>query len=480
MERSEMADKPKKWDDKLDVNIQFSEESKTIQLPIVNGMRMPLQKAAELICRKAVEEDEVIRVREHIVAYPQDAAVAFVKALKSIYGWYTAEGTQSFWGKNPPEFMSVKTGPRDEDVISCPMGDFNVPTLDSTIGTMINKGQFVIYAQVPRKNQHVVLELANETRRIVREDSIFQGKPIRLMVDDDGDLLTEEDPVFIDVSGVESDVLLFDDDIQAQINQSVLVPIRHTARCRELHIPLKRGILVHGKYGTGKSLILRRISYECQQNGWNYVALNKVVGLRAVLEWVHRYMPKRPTVVECEDFDRITEVRNDGMNELALTLDGTISKDAEIMVVATTNHPEKIHEVVTREGRLDVKIEIRPPGPKTVERLLRHYGGSLISPTASLSNAGLALAGRIPARIRAVVEEAKLGMIERGADSLTDGDLVVAAQVLQDNELVRPVAEMSVEETLADSLRKVVGNQTTPHLMSLERALERIEDHLSS
>lgn len=444
------------WD-RLDVDIKH--EGRAITLP-GDPADMPTEKAIEALQRKLADEMQPFRVFEVIDAYPLDAAVAFVKAMTKLYGWASPQTVMTMFGPKPPTMISVKTGYKDEDVVQCPMGQFKLPGINEAVNTTIDmhegKVVFIIHGIFRKKDRHILLELATETRRIVKAESIYRGKAIRLGVDDDGDLQTNNPPQFMNVSDTSEANLIFDRDIQAQIDTSILVPIKHTAACRKQRVPLKRGVLLTGRYGTGKSLTARMTANVCEQNGWTFVLLDKVQGLRCALEFANRYAP---AVVFAEDIDRIMEDRDEDANDLINTIDGVVSKNSEIMTILTTNHVEKIHEVILRPGRLDAVITLRAPTQEAVERLLRAYAGNLLPAAASVTGAAKELDGQIPATIRECVERAKLGMIGRGDSLLADEDLVTAAQTMKAHLalLNRETKQESDGEKLAKSLRAVVN-----------------------
>ena len=399
------------WD-RLDVGIDYV--GRAITLPGEPG-KMPLDKAIEALKRKNAEAEQPFQVHEVFDAYPLDAAVAFVKAMKNLYGWASPQTVMTFFGPKPPQMISVKTGIADDDVVQCPMGAFKLPGVGEMVHTLIgaygpkDSMAFLIHAEIKHKEKHILLELATETRRILKAESIYRGKAIRLGVNYEGQLDVSDPPQFMDVRA--KDELVFDDDIQSQIDTSILVPIRETSQCRKHKIPLKRGVLLEGPYGTGKSLTARMTARECELNGWTFVLLDKVQGLRAALEFANRYAP---AVVFAEDIDRVMEDRDESANDLINTIDGVVSKRSEIMTILTTNFVEKIDKVILRPGRLDAVISLRAPTDEAVKRLLRVYAGTLLDDTANVDLAAHELSGQIPASIRECVERAKLGMIGRG------------------------------------------------------------------
>jgi len=465
------------WD-KLDVQIEH--DGRAITLP-AEPEKMPTSKAIEALQRRLKDEEQPYEVHEIIDAFPHDGAVAFVRAMKNLYGFASFESERTFWGPQPPQLISVKTGVRDEDVIQCPMGQLMLPGVDQPIKTMIYTPRdgsppfFLIMGTIKKKYRHVVLELATETRRLVREQSIYRGKPIRLGVDEVGNLNMGSPPTFMDVTEMTEESLLFDPDIRAQIHTNILVPIKDTVTCRKHQIPLKRTALLEGPFGTGKSLTARMIARVAELHGWTFILLDRVQGLRVALEFANRYAP---AVVFAEDIDRIAEVRDDATNDLINIIDGVVSKRSEVMTVLTTNHVEKLDPVILRPGRLDAIISIRAPGPDTVQRLIRHYATDLLPLKANLKKSGEELSGQIPASIRECVERAKLGMIGRHAHELSDDDIVVAAKTMKNHLalLNKGKLEVTPAETLATSLREVIGNGTADLFKDMAKKIEEIHN----
>jgi hypothetical protein len=472
-----VAAKKLNWD-ALNPEIQY--QGRAITLPGDPG-KMPPEKAIEALTRLVKDENQPFQVMEYIDGYPHDAAVAFVKAMTKLYGWASPQSVMTMFGPKPPAMVTVKTGVNDDDVVQCPLGRFSLPGVDSPIDTVFNddgsgKGtRFLVHGTVKKRDRQIILELVTETRRIVKEESIYRGKSIRLGVNQEGELAISNPPEFFDASDTQEDSVLLDNDIMEQVRTSVLVPIRNADRCRKLNIPLKRSALFEGPYGTGKSLLARLVASVCQQNGWTFILLDKVQGLRVALEFANRYSP---AVVFAEDIDRIATERDEAANDLINTMDGVLSKRSEVMTILTTNFAEKLNPVILRPGRLDAVISLRAPSPETAQRLIRHYAGQLLNATESVVEAGRELAGQIPASIRECVERAKLGMIGRDDTQLSCLDLVTAAKTMKNHLslLNRDNKTQTAAERLAESLNEVVSPSMTSIKPKVERDISFIKD----
>ena len=468
------------WD-KLDTPIQH--EGRAITLPGDPG-KMPIDKAIEALKRRLDADSQMVKVHEIIDAYPLDALVAFVKAMTKLYGWASPVSTPDFFGPQPPHIFSVKTGHRDEDVVQCPFGAFKLPGVDENIHVTMTsspKGDgsqvLVIYGQIKQKDKHMVLELATETRRIVREESIYKGKAIQLTVNEDGILVLDNPPVFMDTSKVSEGDLIFNENTAHQIDTNILVPMKRTAECRKHKIPLKRGILLEGPFGTGKSLTAAMAAKVAEENGWTFILLDRVQGLNTALQFANRYAP---AVVFAEDIDRIASERDDATNDLINTIDGVVSKRTEIMTILTTNHAEKLNPVILRPGRLDAVISLRAPDAETVMKLIRFYAGKLIPDGIDLTDSSKELEGQIPASIRECVERAKLGMIGRGDNKLSDLDILISGQTMK-NHLALLNKDDNKEtdaDKLAESLRNVVRNGSDKTLDKIRAQVDDIHGNV--
>src|SRR5580765_2759252 len=122
---------PPDWD-RMEVGIKH--EGRHITLPAEPGM-MPEYKAIEALQRKIDDENQMFNVVEIIDAYPHDGAIAFYKAMCELYGWASPQAVRSFFGDRLPEMMSIKVGPRPEQVVQVPVGMFMLPGVEEEIYT---------------------------------------------------------------------------------------------------------------------------------------------------------------------------------------------------------------------------------------------------------------------------------------------------------------------------------------------------------
>ncbi len=123
------------------------------------------------------------------------------------------------------------------------------------------------------------------------------------------------------------------------------------------NIPYKRGILLYGHPGNGKTTLVKSIANSVPGPAayWQITEYTTSESVKEVFEAATRLAPM---VLVIEDIDSMPqEVRSFFLN----TLDGATSKEG-IFLIGTTNYPEKIDPgLMNRAGRFDRAYEISLP-----------------------------------------------------------------------------------------------------------------------
>lgn len=461
---------------KIDTQIQF--EGQKIVLPS-SPENMDYDVAIDTLARIRDQENQEYDVVELVAGAPWDTLVATYRAMQEIYGVVLATSKQSWFGEIKPDFVTVITGHGPQDRLQVPMGQMELPGVSEPIQVTMRGEGTIISGTVRQKDRAILVEIANRARAIINTNSVYKAKAIRLNVDEEGNLQLHSQPEFIDLTAVKETDIIHTDDTAALIQTNIFAPLKHTAACRANKIPLKRGILLEGKYGTGKSLTARVTAKVATDNNWTFILLNRSQGLKAAIEFARQY---QPCVIFAEDIDRAADRADEGVNDLVNLLDGVISKSMEMMVVLTTNFIENIDRSLLRPGRFDAVISIDVPDAKTAERIIRSYAGNLLPQTADLFYVGLATEGMIPASIREVVERAKLGMLSEGRSEITSEDLRVSAIGMKRHmALLSPPAEQpSSADLLAKGLLAVMTEAFGPSNddLATSEQLAKVEKHL--
>jgi len=404
---------------------------------------MTHDEAIDVIKRRQVEDESEVGVNETVRCFPMDGAVAFAKVLKERFGWTTLVPTRNFFGTQPPMIVGVEVGFNKVEQI--PWGACTVPKIEGKISTgfrlLDDLPVFAISAAVKRKHEHLVAEIANEVRRVAREESIYRGQAVKINLrDNDGDRITdfgpEFAPRFLDIDSIRVEEIVYSVETERMLQVNVFNPVEHTDLCRRYNIPLKRGILLEGQFGTGKTLTADLLAKKCVENGWTFLYLEDARDLDTALGFAEMYSP---CVLFAEDIDKVLKGdRNANMDKLFNRMDGLEGKNREVMVVLTTNTVGAIHRGFLRPGRIDTIIEITPPDGVAISKLVKLYGrddqGNTIVSAGDedIANALRKIKGVNAAFIREVVERAKLAALGVGETlDITAEALELAADSLK-------------------------------------------------
>ncbi|TDD65313.1 ATP-binding protein [Actinomadura rubrisoli] len=224
-----------------------------------------------------------------------------------------------------------------------------------------------------------------------------------------------------------SDVVLPDGRLEA-IEAHVVGIAEHAEQLLAAGQHLKRGLLLHGPPGTGKThtvryLMGRLLGYTIiQLTGPAMKFLDDAVALARSLQ---------PAVVIVEDVDLVAEDRDlveSSAGPLLFTLldamDG-VAGDADVVFVLTTNRVESLERALSeRPGRIDLAVEIPRPDAEGRIDLLRLYARELRL-AADLDAVAARTEGVTASFIKELVRRAVLVALRAGdspdpLDALTD------------------------------------------------------------
>ncbi len=291
---------------------------------------------------------------------PWDGAFAVQNALLNLTG--TAGLPRgSFFSR--PKLISIPVGV--EETVQVPWGNVEVPLIEGmlTMGSEQHKELgplFSLSVSAPRKYRDQVEGLFRLVQEELETNSIYRGRAI------DG----QEQPEFIDLRGIDPGKVVFSKEVQAQLDANIYSMLRHTDTLRENGVHLKRTVLLHGPYGTGKTLTSTLTALEAVANDWTFILCRPGRDdLSLTLQTARLY---QPSVVFFEDVDIVASTSDDmEVTKLLDMFDGIRAKGTEILAIMTTNHAERIHKGMLRPGRLDAVIEIGGLDAAGFQKLIR-------------------------------------------------------------------------------------------------------------
>lgn len=410
-------------------------------LKLLKGQTYP--KGREWLSKLEKELEEPTRIIRITKLHPLDGAHALALAIETLYGFAKTESSMGMFGPNPPSMIDVQTGIGTSKRV--PWGELSTPDLgdQGRIATTVayddnGRPVFQVVVTCRKKHQESVDTLLALMEKIGHEQSIYRGKALKIDTRSLGPKERDGNPTalapkFLDLSRVNPDELTFDELTMNTIEYHLFAKLKHTQHFRNSGMNLKDGVLLHGVYGTGKSMTADCTAKLAVMNGWTYMYIDDA---RKIKEAYYEALAYAPTLLFVEDVDKVVGgARDSDMDQLLNVMDGTESKGREVIVVGTTNEPLKVHKAFLRAGRLGTTIELKPPTVEVASRLIRLYGGKDLRDGINLTVVGKMLEGVIPADIRKAVETARIVAFGRNPTAskveVSERDIEIAAAGLE-------------------------------------------------
>ncbi|MEC3916653.1 ATP-binding protein [Nocardia sp. CDC160] len=213
----------------------------------------------------------------------------------------------------------------------------------------------------------------------------------------------------------------------------------HGARLRAAGQHVKRGLLLHGAPGTGKTHTVRYLMGRLPETTVIVISGSAMRMINAAAALARRL---QPSVVVVEDVDLIAKDRsyspagNPLLFSLLDAMDG-IGGDADVTFLLTTNRAGELETALAdRPGRVDLAVEIPRPDARGRAALFALYSKGL-TVTADLEPIVAATAGQTASFIKELLRRAALRAIttcpEQQPVTVDDADLIAALGEMNDS-----------------------------------------------
>jgi hypothetical protein len=278
-----------------------------------------------------------------------------------------------------------------------PVEYVNLPVGDDQLRPCVQRGVFIIGGHAPLvvlmrgperfAMQHAVAievmagdrkhaeTFLAEIRRTMRTRSIYRGRIVSLSWDDG--LVVD----FHRLPAVKRDAIILPDGLLDRVERHTIHFSRVADRLRSASRHLKRGLLLHGAPGTGKTLTAM---YLAGQSPDRTVIILTGRSLGLIEQSCRMARALQPATIIIEDVDLVAEERtrqgqacNSVLFELLNAMDG-LAEDADVLFVLTTNRPDILEPALaSRPGRIDQAVEVPLPDAECRRRLFALYGQGL-------------------------------------------------------------------------------------------------------
>jgi hypothetical protein len=326
---------------------------------------------------------------------------------------------------------------------SAPGGE---PVLLAVRGANPQWGQMECRLEVLATSRATATRVRDRVERLMAEHDVLRGQVLAFGTSENrgNDLLT-----FLPRPALGGEEVVLPAGVLDAIERHTVGIARHGERLLAAGQHLKRGLLLHGPPGTGKTHTVR---YLMGRLPGTTVIILTGTAMRFVAKAAELARRLQPSVVVVEDVDLIAQDRSygPGAHPLLFTLldamDG-VGGDADVTFLLTTNRAGELEQALAdRPGRVDLAVEIPLPDAVGREALLRLYARGL-KLTADL--------GPIVAATEGVTASFAKELLRR-ASLLALGSRPAEDVVVGDEELTTALREM--QEARSALTRSLLGS----------------------
>ena len=257
------------------------------------------------------------------------------------------------------------------------------------------------------------------------------------------ELIEAPDVSYEQVGGLESQI--------QEIRETVELPLTNPAIFKEIGIEPPRGVLLYGLPGTGKTMLAKAVAHESKatfihMSGSELVHKFIGEGAQLVRDIFQMAREKAPSIIFIDEIDAVGSIRtHDGttgsaevnrtMMQLLAEMDGFRTR-GDIKIIAATNRIDILDPALLRPGRFDRIIEIPMPSAEGRLKILEIHSqkmkkdedvdlAEIVKVTDEASGADL----------NAIVVEAGMNALRRGASSVAKSDFEVAIRKVLGDEV---------------------------------------------
>ncbi|OGO29856.1 MAG: hypothetical protein A2Z29_05485, partial [Chloroflexi bacterium RBG_16_56_11] len=287
-----------------------------------------------------------------------------VKCITTSPGWETV----SFHGYSEvePVFWDIQTDYAKNE--SC-MIDGQMLVKKGDIRLIITvAGLGFIEIEAGKEHRDLVKQLIKDISDFLKQHNFYRGKKISF----------NREISFINAGYVDWDSFILDSDIKKEIRLNTIGFLNNCARLVKHGVPPKRGIILAGEPGSGKTMICKALISEANEITCITTSAYGMLHEEYISDIFAIAQDLNPSIVFIEDLDCIGQERHGfyrgtpPLIALLAEMDGIAGKTA-IVTVATSNCFETLDKALSeRPSRFDRVFRITRPNSQQRDELVKH------------------------------------------------------------------------------------------------------------
>jgi transitional endoplasmic reticulum ATPase len=309
-----------------------------------------------------------------------------------------------------PINMSIKSNPKFETFVKRKLNNYPA-TIDDYIYISIGINREIVFKVIALEPQGICT-IRNTTELTIGKVIIHREKEV---------------VKFEQIGGLNKAI--------QEINEIIKLHLIQSTFKEKIGTIAPKGIILHGKPGTGKTLLAKAIAYE---SGVSFLS----VDFKAPLKSLERNVSDRinysfqqakelkPSILFIDHLDAVApkiekvvgKKEHIICSELLSLIDGINSED-KVLIIGATNKPELLEPALLRSGRLNYLIELKLPNLEARAKIFQIHSSTIpMEENVSIEDLAKASEAFTGADISAVCREAKRLAIKRIIPTLPNID----------------------------------------------------------